>query len=57
MTSKERLQQILLGLTEPEAQIVWDIYSSRPQDEGVGEAVGRGLAEVYRRRRTLAPSP
>jgi hypothetical protein len=50
MTAKERLHEILLGLTDPEAQIVWDIHSSRPPDEDLGEALGRGLAEVYRQR-------
>jgi len=52
VSSKERLQQILEDLTESEAQIVWDIYSSRPQAESVGDAIGRGLREVFRLRRT-----
>ncbi len=46
-TSKERLQEILRSLTEPEAEIVWEAYSSRPPDEDRGDALGRGLGDVY----------
>ena len=52
MTSKERLHQMLLDLSEDEAEIVWEIYSSRPRQEDAGDAMGRGLVEVFRRRRT-----
>jgi hypothetical protein len=52
MTGKERLQQIVDDLTESEAQIVWDIHTSRPKSEAVEVAVGRGLAEVFRLRRS-----
>jgi len=52
VTSKERLHQMLLDLSEDEAEIVWEIYSSRPRQEDVGDAIGRGLVEVFRRRRT-----
>ena len=54
-TSKERLQEILLSLTEPEAEIVWEAYSSRPSEEDRGDALGRGLGDVYERRRARAP--
>jgi hypothetical protein len=54
MTSKERLQEILLSLTEPEAEIVWEAYSSRPPEEDRGDALGRGLGDVYERRRARA---
>ena len=53
-TSKERLQEILRSLTEPEAEIVWEAYSSRPPKEDCGEALGRGLGDVYERRRARA---
>jgi hypothetical protein len=54
-TSKERLQDILRSLTEPEAEIVWEAYSSRPPHEDPGDALGRGLGDVYERRRARAP--
>ena len=54
MTSKECLQEILLSLTEPEAEIVWEAYSSRPPEEDRGEALGRGLGDIYERRRARA---
>jgi hypothetical protein len=54
-TSKERLQEIVLSLTEPEAEIVWEACSSRPPEEDHGDALGRGLGDVYERRRARAP--
>jgi hypothetical protein len=54
-TSKKRLQEILRSLTEPEAEIVWEVYSSRPPHEDRGDALGRGLGDVYERRRVQAP--
>ena len=55
ITSKERLQEILRSLTEPEAEIVWEACSSRPPEEDHGDALGRGLGDVYERRRARAP--
>ena len=54
-TSKERLREIILSLTEPEAEIVWEAYCSRPPEEDRGEALGRGLGDAYERRRAQTP--